>query len=150
MVIREWLSTNWFELISTIGILASLWFTNASMRSATETQQIANLLTVAANHREIWKEFFRKAELARVLDPAANLLSHPVSQEEEIFVNLVLVHISNVYYATRDKLFIELEGLQRDISQFLALPIPKAVWNKWKPLQNDDIVAFIDGCLISQ
>jgi hypothetical protein len=44
----------------------------------------------------------------------------------------------------KDELVIKLEGLRRDVAQFLSLPIPKAVWEKMKALQNDSVVRFIE------
>ncbi len=131
-------------------LVGGLWFTAFSLRAQTKTQQVANLLTITSNHREIWKEFFHNPELARVLNPSADLAKHPVTHSEEMFINMVLLQISSVYYATKDDLVIELNGRQRDISRFLSLPVPKAVWEKWKGVQNDDVVAFIDGCAHSR
>lgn len=45
-----------------------------------------------------------------------------------------------------DELVIKLEGLRRDVAQFLSLPIPKAIWEKTKVLQNDALVKFIEEC----
>lgn len=145
MGIGAWLSQNWFDFLSVIGIVAGLWFTAFSLRSQTKTQQVANLLTITSNHREIWKELFRNPELARVLDPATDLAKNPITHSEEMFINLVLMQVSSVYYATEEDLVIQLDGWRRDISEFLSLPVPKAVWMKWKVVQNDDVVAFIDG-----
>jgi hypothetical protein len=39
------------------------------------------------------------------------------------------------------------EGLQTEIRQVFALPIPKAVWKKMKSLQDRDYVRFVDECL---
>jgi hypothetical protein len=39
------------------------------------------------------------------------------------------------------------EGLRRDIAQFFSLPIPKSVWGKTKPFQNDDFAKFIESAL---
>ena len=63
-----------------------------------------------------------------------------------MFVNLVILHISSVYYALQDELVITLEGLRRDVSEFLSLPIPKVIWEKTKLLQNDDFVTFVESC----
>jgi hypothetical protein len=142
----EWLIGNWFTVLSAIGIVGSLLFTAISLRSETKTRRVANLLTITANHREIWKQFFDHPELGRVLDPAADLRKQPVTHTEEVFVNLVVLHISSVYYAMNDELLIKLEGLRRDIAQFFSSPIPAAIWEKTKPLQNDQLVAFIEAC----
>jgi hypothetical protein len=147
MEIVEWISQNWFSLFSSLGIIGGLWFTAVSLRSETKTRRIANLLTITANYREIWKELFHSPELARVIDPNADVAKQPVTPQEELFVGQVISHINSVFYATNDDLVIEWEGLRRDVAQFLSLPIPKAVWIKTKLLQNQNFAAFIDSSL---
>jgi hypothetical protein len=55
----QWLGENWFDLFSSAGIIGGLWFTAVSLHSETKTRRVANLLTLTANYREVWKEFFR-------------------------------------------------------------------------------------------
>jgi hypothetical protein len=146
MGIREWIFQNGFNLLSAIGIIASLWFTAFSLRSEAKTRRIANLLTITANHREIWNEFLNNPKLARVRDATADTVKEPVTDAERVFVTMIILHIGSVYYATKDELVIKLEGLRRDIAQFLSLPIPKAVWERMKFLQNEALVKFIEEC----
>ncbi|HXR03203.1 MAG TPA: hypothetical protein VN836_00670, partial [Verrucomicrobiae bacterium] len=56
----------------------------------TKTRRIANLLTITANHREIWKEFLNNPKLQRVRNPAADTVKQPVTDAEQVFVNLVI------------------------------------------------------------
>src|SRR5271156_766351 len=142
----EWLSQNWFNLFSSAGIIGGLWFTAFSLRSETKTRRIANLLTITANHRELWKECLNNPKLWRVRDAAADTVKHPVTDEERLFVIMVILHISSAYYAMKDGLVIKLEGLRGDVAQILARPVPKAVWEKIKEFQNDDFVAFVESC----
>lgn len=141
------LTENWFDLFSSLGIIGGLLFTAVSLHSETKTRRIANLLTVTSNYREIWKEFLHQPNLARVLDRSVNIANQPVTAEEEIFVNMVILHASAAYYAINDELLMKLEGARRDIAQFFSLPIPNAVWHKTKPLQNQDFAAFIESSL---
>src|SRR5438046_8004778 len=104
MGIREWISQNLFNLFNAAGIIGGLWFTAVSLRSETKTRRIANLLTVTANYREIWKEYFRNPELARVLDASTDVVKEPVTRTEELFVGQIIFHISNVFYAMKDDL----------------------------------------------
>jgi hypothetical protein len=117
-----------------------------SLRSETKTRRIANLLTITANHREIWKEFLNNPKLARVRDVAADIVKQPVTDEERLFVIMVILHISSAYYAMKDGLVVKLEGLRGDVAQILARPVPNAVWEKIKQFQNDDFVAFVESC----
>ena len=142
-----WLADNWFNLFSSAGIIGGLWFTAVSLRSDAKTRRIANLLTITANYREIWSEFFRSPRLARITDPNADVFREPVTLDEELFVGLVISHINSVFYATNDELVVKWEGLRRDVGQFLSLPVPKAVWTKTKLLQNQDFAAFVDSSL---
>src|ERR1035437_10198844 len=146
MGIGEWILQNWFNLFSAIGIIAGLWFTAFSLRSETKTRRVANLLSITANHREIWKEFLNNPKLARVRDAAADTVKQSVTDAERVFVNLVIQHINSVYYAMSGQLVVKYEGLARDIAQFFSLPIPKSVWERMKVFQNDALVRFIEEC----
>jgi hypothetical protein len=143
----QWLVENWFNLFSSLGIVSGLWFTAVSLRSETKTRRIANLLTITANYREIWKEFYDSPELVRVVDPAANVAKKPVTPAEDFFVLMIISHISSVYEALKDELVTKQEGLRRDVRSFFSLPVPNAVWTKTKLLQNQDFAAFIESAL---
>jgi len=147
MGVGEWISQNWFDLFSSAGIIGGLWFTAVSLHSETKTRRVANLLTITANYREIWKEFFRSPELVRVIEPSADVAKQPVTPAEEFFVNMVISHTSSVYEALKDELLIKQERLRRDVKSFFSLPVPKAVWTKTKLLQNQDFAVFIESSL---
>ena len=141
-----WILQNWFNLLSAVGIIGGLWFTAYSLHSDIKTKRVANLLTITANHREVWKAFLNDKQLARVRDALADTAKQPVTEAERVFVTFVILHMSSVYYAMSDQLVVKLEGLRRDIAQFFALPIPSEVWEKLNVLQNDDFVAFVESC----
>jgi len=146
MEIWAWASQNWYYLLSTVGIIGSLCFTAIAFRSETKTRRIANLLTITANHREIWKEFLNNPKLARVRDAGADTIKQPVTDAERVFVTFVALHMSSVFHAMSDQLVVKVEGLRRDVAQFFSLPIPCEVWEKIKVLQNDEFVAFVESC----
>jgi len=143
----QWLAENWFDLFSSLGIIGGLWFTAVSLRSETKTRRIANLLIITANYREVWKEFFRSPELARVIDPSADVAKQPVTSAEDFFVHLIISNTNSVYETLKDELVTKQEGLRQDVRLFFSLPIPKAVWNNTKLLQNQDFAAFIESSL---
>jgi hypothetical protein len=146
MGIGGWLSNNIFNLLTAAVAIGSLWFTAISLRSETRTRRIANLLSITANHREVWTIFLNDQALTRVRDASAKTTSQPITDAERIFVNLVIQHIHSVYRAMNDQLVVKIEGLRRDIAQFFSLPIPGEVWEKIKVMQNDDFVAFVETC----
>jgi hypothetical protein len=141
-----WISQNWFNLLSAVGIVGGLLFTAHSLRSETKTRRVANLLTITGSHREIWREFLNNPKLARVRDASANTTKQPVTDAERVFVTFVILHMSSVFYAMSDQLVVKVEGFRRDIAQFFSLPIPREIWEKIKVLQNDDFVAFVESC----
>ena len=138
---EQWLAQNWFDLLSSVGIL----FAAYTIHIDAKARRIANFLTLTANYREVWKECFRNPDLVRVLDVSADVTGHPPTLTEELFVNLVISQMSSFYYAAKSDLIINLEGSGQDMAQFLSLPVPKAVWQKAKPLQNRDFVSFIES-----
>jgi hypothetical protein len=144
----HWIANNWTVLLSAIGVVGGLLFNGFSLRSETKTRRITNLLTLTQNHREIWTELFRNPRLSRVLSPTADMTKLPITCDEETFVGFVILHLSSSYYALRDQLVVNPEGLRQDIRCFLSLPIPAVVWERLKLIQNDDFVEFVEHCRI--
>jgi len=142
----RWIAENWVIVLNAIGVVGGLFFTACSLRSEAKTRRVANLLTITKNHRNMWADFYRNPGLARVLDSAADVAKNPVTREEEIFVNLVILHTNSVFYTLQDELVVKLEGLRRDVWWFFSLPIPRAVWERAKLVQNDAFVAFVEQC----
>jgi hypothetical protein len=146
MGISGWVALNWFDLLQSLGIIGGLLFTAWSLRSETKTRRVNNLLAITEGHREVWTEFYRRPELKRVLADRADLVRDEITREEEIFVNLVILHLNCVFYARKTGLVFKLEGLRRDVRWFFSLPIPRMIWEKTKVLQNDDFVTFVESC----
>jgi hypothetical protein len=142
-----WIAENWFNVLNGLGVVGSLLFTAVSLRSETKTRRIANLLSLTHNHREIWSELFDHPALARVLDGSAKLEQAPITLEEQLYVNMVIQHLGSAYQAIKSGLTIKPEGMRQDVRWLFSLPIPKAIWENIKILQNDDFVEFIEECL---
>jgi hypothetical protein len=141
-----WISDNWFNLASVVGIIASLLFTAVSLRSETKNRRIESLLFLTESHRELWSRIFDHPELSRVLDENADLKKHPVSLAESIYAGLAIQHLGSAYQAMKGGVMIQQDGLCDDVRSFFALPIPKAAWEESKKFQNDDFVAFVEKC----
>ena len=143
---EEWIFAHWLDVLNATGVVGGLLFTAFSLREETKTRRVGNLLTLTANHREVWSTLFRYPALYRVLDSRVDLLKQPATREEELLVNLVIKHLCAVFDAMRDGLFVRPEGMRRDVAWFFSLPIPQAVWQKFAPLQDEDFVAFVEKC----
>lgn len=142
----HWLADNWVIELNALGVIGGLFFAAISHRSEAKTRRIANLLTITANRENIWKHFYARPDLVRVIDPSADLVKNPITPAEEEFINSVILHINSAYYAMRDEMVIKLEGLRWDVGAFMSLPLPNAVWKKTRKFQNEDFIAFVEKC----
>lgn len=145
MALVFWFQEHWFDLFQTVGIIGSLLFTGYTTQKDERARRIGNSIAINEQYREIWKELYVRPELSRVLSDHVELDKQPVSAEEELFVHMLILHLGTVYRAIKEGMFVKLEGLQKDVGEFFALPIPKAVWKKAKPLQDRDFVEFIES-----
>ncbi|HYV27315.1 MAG TPA: hypothetical protein VFA77_07260 [Candidatus Eisenbacteria bacterium] len=146
MEATHWIAQHWFDLVQTAGIISGFLFTAHTIRKESEARKIANMIAMADHHHSLWKEFYKHPELSRIIDEGAALDAKPVTAEEQLFVTSLILHLDGVHRAMKAKMFVRLEGLQKDIQTFFSLPIPKAVWEKSKSLQDADFVAFVEAC----
>lgn len=147
MEIFHWVAEHGFDLVGVVGIIASLLFTAASFRKDDRSRRISNLIAIKQQYRDVWQEFYDRPNLARVLKGDVDIANEPVSDDEFLFVKLLILHLDTVFRAMKAGTFVTLEGLQDDVAQFLSLPIPKFVWEKLKPLQDRAFIAFVENCL---
>ena len=135
-----------FAVLQGIGIVAGLGFTAAAFRRDERSRRITNLLALTAEHRDIWSEVYQRDELARVLEPQADLSRAPVTNQEALFVTFLLLHLSATYRAMQMGMFTTRQALAKDIQWFLGLPVPGVVWRQSRSFLEADFVAFVDRC----
>jgi hypothetical protein len=143
----NWLRDNWFILFQSLGIIGGLFFTAISLRVDTKVRRVGNLFAVTKQHREIWTALYSRPDLKRVMDASANLRAQRITDEEELFVNLLILHLATSYRAGKAGMFILPAELQSDISAFFSLPIPRAVWERMRIFQDKEFVSFVEGYL---
>ena len=147
MGFSQWIGQNWFVLLQSLAIIASLLFTGISLRRDAKGRRIANLIDLTASHRDIWAQFDRRPGLARVLDPKADVTRKVVTDAEKIFVTLIILHLSSVPRAG-GCLSLTPDGLQQDVKTLFSLPIPNAVWGEDQAsARYPKFVEFVDDCL---
>lgn len=144
----SWITEHWFDLLQTVGIVGGLVFTAYTTHKDEKARRIGNLIAIAGQNQEIWKAVYDRPKLSRVLERDVNLRKQSISDEEGLFVKMLILHLDTVYRAMRAGMFVNLEGLRKDIKEFFSWPIPKAIWEKIKPFQNEDFVRFVEACLI--
>jgi hypothetical protein len=147
MAFPDCFAANWYSLVEAAGIIGSLIFTAVSFRADTKARRIGNLLKLTEQQRDIWRELLHRPELSRVLDPKPDLEVKPITQEEELFVGFLILHLNSAFQAICDGMFASPEGLKADVREFFAYPISKAIWDKIKLFQDKNFVRFIEDCL---
>jgi hypothetical protein len=150
MGFNGWLGQNWLALVQTAALGGGLLFTGIAIMLDASARRIGNLIQLSQQHRDLWERLYAQSELARILDPAADTAKSPVTVEEETFVLFLILHLNNTYYATRAGFYQKLPGLRKDIARFFSLPIPRAVWEKVKDLQDESFVRFVETSLAGQ
>jgi hypothetical protein len=145
----QWLEQNWFSLAQTLGIIAGLLITAFTVRLDLRERRLANLMVLTGEHRDIWKALYERPELARLLSPAASPKQKALTRQEHTFVTLVVLHMGTVHRAMKQGLVSRLGGVRQDIGWFFSLPLPQAVWQNIKPLQDEEFVTFVEDCRAS-
>ena len=123
-----WIEENWFDFLQSGGIVAGLFFTGFAALQGNRSRNIETLLSITESHRTLWLQIFSDPHLLRILKPKAALKSKPVTAEERIFVNLIILHLTGVLAAMRAGVMEKPAGLDADLAEFFSLPIPAEVW----------------------
>lgn len=142
-----WIGENWFTLLQSAGIIGGLLFTGISLRIDTKVRRVGNLFEVTKHHREIWTGLYSRPELKRILKSDVDVDRGPITSEEELFVNLLVLHLASAYRAAVGGMFILPTELDADIGRFFSLPIPRAIWEKTRRFQDQDFVGFVEDRL---
>src|SRR5215207_2168581 len=137
---EAWIAQHWTELLQNAGIIGGLLFNAVNLRLDTKARRVSNLLKITEGHRELWSKLYERPELSRVLDIDADVEQRPVSGEEELFVVLLVLHLSSAQEAIKQGMFTAPEGLRRDVRQFFSKPIPRTVWERIKVFHDADFV----------
>lgn len=135
MVLIDLLKANWFDLLQSVGIIIGFVYTARAFSLDQRFRQAALVLDIASAHRRIWGKLSETTGLKRLLDREPDLISQPVTADEEHFVMLVLLHLASVHQAIELRLLRRWPGLERDIRRFFSRPIPQLVLRKYLALQ---------------
>ena len=146
MPLADWMSHNWFALAQTGAVAAGLLLIGIALLLEARARRVANLIQLTQQHRDLWERMYSQPELSRILDPRADFVETEVTAQEEVFVIFIILHLNSTYYAMRSGFFQKPHGLRKDIERFFSLPIPRAVWEKVKGLQDVPFVKFVDQC----
>ncbi len=143
-ILLHWIREHGFDLLGSVGLVASLGFTAFSFRKDESSRRIGNLLALTAAHRDIWTQLLVRPELARILEPNADLVLKPVTNEEALFVTFLVLHLNATWQAMEAGVFRTRQAIARDIRWFFSRPVPKSVWEKSKAFQDPAFVRFVE------
>src|SRR5437868_1298696 len=93
MYLLRWISGDWLDLIQTVGVVFGLLATAHSIREETKSKKVGNALALTQNHRELWSMVIQNPTLKRVLDEKVNINRMPPTLDEELFVQMLILHI---------------------------------------------------------
>jgi len=139
----SWVASNWFTLIQTAGVVGGLFYSAIALRLDAKVRRTEVLLALTEAHRDIWERLIEQPELARILDPEADLKTAPPTSVERRFVLLVILHIDTVRQAISEGAFRASSGMTEDLRQFLSLPIPRSIAASALPYQSPDFQAYL-------
>ncbi|MGO8677896.1 MAG: hypothetical protein ACLQVX_18760 [Limisphaerales bacterium] len=140
-----WFAAHRFDVFQTFGIVGGFVFTAVSVRGAQRATEIGNLIAIKDQYADIWEKLYDCPQLSRVLKKDVDLKAEPVTEQERLFVKMLILHLDTVHRASEAGLFVEIQGLQKDVCDFMSLPIPRAVWKKMEPFQEQGFVDFIES-----
>lgn len=147
MELFAWLGSHWIDLAQTGGIIAALLVVRKAMLWDARVRQIGNSIQLTEHHRALWERLLADPQLGRILDSRADIEQEPITPAEEMFVVFLILHVSDTYYAMQTGFYPRPEGIAKDVQQVFSLPIPRAVWEKVKGLQESEFAAFVERCL---
>ncbi len=142
-----WLDQDWFNLVQTVGIVASSLLATVTLRRETRARRLGDYLTVIQQHRELWSEAHRRPDLARIFQPEIDLIAAPVTVAEEEYLNLVIDHFHTGWLLVNDGVVLKAEVLAADARAFFSLPLPRRVWDTTRPQRDPLFVRFIEEAL---
>lgn len=145
--IMRWLVEHGKDTLETGGLVCGLFYTAASFNAEARERRISNLMELASSHRDLWQQLIEKPELARILRTDLNLKKAPVTVIEERFVHLLITHLAVTFAALKSGVLPELDGLPKDVREFMSLPIPYQVWQWSQKFQQADFVKFIESSI---
>ena len=116
-------------LFQSAGITVGLLFTALAFRQNAEVERVKLLFELKEHHASMWRELFDEPKLARVLDPAADLETDPLSAREEVFLGLLILHLACAFESIQADL-LSPSGVEEAIRDFFSLPLPWAIWEK--------------------
>ncbi|MGA2871589.1 MAG: hypothetical protein ABSF34_20800 [Verrucomicrobiota bacterium] len=105
------------------------------------------LVNITQHHRTIWLKFFDSPSLERIFMESPDLDKDPVTEDEAMFVQLIMLHLTTILTAVRKGLLPKTADQDADLKAFFRLPIPQITWRRTKILYDPATRRYIDELL---
>lgn len=145
MGILQVVTDNWFTALQSFGIISGFFFTAAVYRKDEKSRRVTNRLIIEDHHRSIWAACYGNPSLARILDPKADIHRNPLTNDELLFCNELIIHLSGSFLSINEGMLTTPEGLRKDVDRLFSLPIPRAAWEKYRAFQDRNFVEFVEA-----
>lgn len=144
MEITRWLMQHGHSLLESAGIIGGLIFTGVGLHRDSKARRIENMISLVAQHRDLWRQASGDAKIAAIFDSQRDALRVPPTPAERDFLCSVILYLSTVYRAVKLDELLRPAGMEKDIRDFFSLPIPRDVWRDLRAYQDPDFVAFVE------
>lgn len=140
----NWWSDNWFSLVQSVGIVASLLVAAIVLRADIKARRAGTLMQMTQYHREIWGRTIDNPRLRRVMDAKVDIHKAPITETERMFCLFLILHLFASYEARKAGVFRATWDERRDLHELFNLPIPSHVWDEVKSYQRKEFVEFVE------
>ena len=123
----------------------SIWLGVRNSRATYRAAQIKTLLDITSSHRDVWRQYASRPELANALSWDAE--PDVMSEDEQQWLRELILHIAASFEAGRLGVLPSFDGIDDDVRQLMAKPLPRAVWRQMRPYQNRVFRDFIEARL---
>lgn len=134
-------------LLEPVGIISSLIFSGIALRNDTRARRIENHIKITEGYRDIWSSLVTNPELDRIRKDGLNLVKFPVTPAEDRIVRFIFQNLLLVLEARNAGQLGDIGNLEKDVTEFVSHPIPRAVWKEIARLQPESLRKFVE-CLM--
>jgi hypothetical protein len=138
--------SDWFTLVQTVGIIASLLFTAYELRRNRASCIAANEIKLIELHRDLWRMTIDQPSLMRPFGHDLKPDELKLSIAESRFVNLLFLHISGAFRLTEAGEVRRTGDFRGDLKELLARPAIRNFWEANQRYHDARFVAFVNSC----
>ena len=109
--------------------------------------EVDTQIRIVASHRDLWSQAISEPTLAQLGRPAESLFLRPVSDEEHLFVLLVINHLHSVVMAQDLGVLPRVWGIERDVAFLFSIAVVREVWRQRRHGFEPSFRDFVDRCV---